>query len=59
MSQNRWSHWITFRHWHQVEFAAKLGGGELLELTGEVLMNADHKVFLMGFQFVSVTFQED
>ena len=53
------SHWITFRHRHQVEFAAKLGGGELPELTRKVLMNADHKVFLTGFQFVSVTFQEE
>ena len=33
LSQNCRSHWITFRHGHQADFAAKLGGGELLELT--------------------------
>ena len=59
LSQNCRSHWITFGHGHQVDFAVKLGEGELPELTREVLTNADHKVFLTGFQFVSVTFQED
>ena len=59
LSQNCWSHLITFRHGHHVEFAAKLGGGEPPELTGEVFTNADHEVFLAGFQFVSVSHQED
>lgn len=60
LSQTCRNLWITyFRHRHQIEFAAKLGGGELLELTRKVLMNIDHEVFLTGFQFVSVTFQED
>ena len=59
LSQNCRSHWITFRHGHQIDFAAKLGGGEPPELTRKVLTNADHEVFLPGFQFVSVTFQED
>ena len=59
LSQNCQSHWITCRHGHRVDFAAKLGGGELPELTRKVLTNADHEVFLTGFQFVSVTFQED
>jgi len=40
-------------------FAAKLGGDELPELTGKVFTNADHEVFLAGFQFVSITLQED
>ena len=59
LSQNCRSHWITFRHRHQVEFAAKLRGGGLLGLTRKVLMHADQEVLLTGFQFVSVTFQED
>ena len=33
LSQNCCSHWITFRHRHQVEFAAKLGGSELPRMT--------------------------
>ena len=59
LSQNCRGHCITFRHRHHVKFAAKLGGGELPELTRKVLTIVDHKVLLMGFQFVSVTFQED
>ena len=53
------SHCITFSHRHLVKFVAKLGVGELLELITKALKNADHEVFLTGFQFVSVTFQED
>ena len=59
LGQNCRGHWITFRHRYKVEFAAELGGGELPKLTREVFTNVDHKVLLMGFQFVTVTFQED
>ena len=52
LSQNCGSQWITFRHGHQVDFAAILGGGELSELARKVLTNADHEVFLTGFQFL-------
>ena len=52
LSQNCGSQWITFRQGHQVDFAAKLGGGELSELARKVLTNADHEVFLTGFQFL-------
>ena len=45
LSQNCRSHWVTFRHRHQVDFAAKLGGGELSELARKVLTNADYEVF--------------
>ena len=44
---------------HRIDFAAKLGGGKLSELTGKVLTDADHEVFLTSFQFVLVTLQED
>ena len=59
LGQNCRGHWITFRHRYEVEFAAELGGGELPELTRKVFTDVDHEVLLMGFQFVSVTFQED
>ena len=59
LGQNCRSHRITFRHRYKVAFAAELGGGELPELTREVFTNVDHEVLLTGFQFVSVTFQED
>ena len=58
LSQNCRGHCLTFRHGHHIAFAAKLGGGELPELTKKVLANVDHKVLLTGFQFVSITFQE-
>ena len=32
LSQNCGGHWITFGHRHRINFAAKLGGGELPEL---------------------------
>ena len=59
LGQNFRGHWITFRHKYKVEFAVELGGGELPELTREVFTNVDHEVLLAGFQFVSVTFEED